>query len=45
MAASNRSQLAMLAHDLEGTRLWAGRALTLVEGRDDREWLSLVRAS
>lgn len=35
MAASNRSQLAMLAYDLDATREWGRRALTLVEGRDD----------
>ena len=37
MAASNRSQLAMLAYDLDGTREWGHRALALVEGRDDPE--------
>ena len=37
MAASNRSQLGMLAYDLEGTREWGHRALALVEGRDDAE--------
>ncbi len=37
MAASNRSQLAMLAYDLDGTREWGHRALALVEGRDDAE--------
>jgi DNA-binding NarL/FixJ family response regulator len=37
MAASNRSQLGMLAYDLEGTREWGQRALALVEGRDDAE--------
>jgi DNA-binding CsgD family transcriptional regulator len=37
MAASNRSQLAMLDLDREGTREWGQRALALVEGRDDRE--------
>ncbi|MGC4110874.1 MAG: LuxR C-terminal-related transcriptional regulator [Nocardioides sp.] len=36
MAASNRAQLGMLAFDLDGTRHWAGRAMSLVEGRDDR---------
>jgi DNA-binding CsgD family transcriptional regulator len=35
MAASNHSQLAMLAYDLERTREWGRRALDLVEGRDD----------
>src|SRR5262249_19605237 len=35
MAASNRSQLAMLAYDLDGTREWGRRALSLVEGRTD----------
>jgi DNA-binding NarL/FixJ family response regulator len=37
MAASNRSQLAMLSYDLEGAREWGRRALALVEDRDDRE--------
>jgi DNA-binding CsgD family transcriptional regulator len=37
MAASNRAQLRMLATDLDGTREWAGRALALVEGADDRD--------
>ena len=36
MAASNRAQLGMLAFDLDTTRHWAGRALSLVEGRTDR---------
>ncbi|HEX4685350.1 MAG TPA: AAA family ATPase [Nocardioides sp.] len=35
MAASNRSQLAMLAYDLAATRTWVRRALGLVDGRDD----------
>jgi DNA-binding CsgD family transcriptional regulator/tetratricopeptide (TPR) repeat protein len=35
MAASNRSQLGMLAYDLAGTRAWGHRALALVEGRAD----------
>jgi DNA-binding CsgD family transcriptional regulator len=37
MAASNRSQLAMLAYDLAGTREWGHRALALVDGREDAE--------
>ncbi len=37
MAASNRSQLAMLAYDLAATREWGRRALALVEGRDDQD--------
>jgi DNA-binding CsgD family transcriptional regulator len=37
MAASNRSQLAMLAYDIAGAREWGHRALALVEGRDDAE--------
>src|SRR4051794_29221460 len=37
MAASNRSQLRMLATDLEGTREWADRAMSLVAGADDRD--------
>jgi DNA-binding CsgD family transcriptional regulator len=35
MAASNRSQLRMLAYDLDGTREWAERALALVAGGTD----------
>lgn len=35
MAASNRSQIAMLANDLATTREWGRRALALIEGRDD----------
>jgi DNA-binding NarL/FixJ family response regulator len=37
MAASNRSQLGMLAYDLDGAREWGRRALALVEGRGDPE--------
>jgi DNA-binding CsgD family transcriptional regulator len=37
MAASNLSQLAMLANDLAGTREWGRRALALIEGRDDAD--------
>ncbi len=37
MAASNRSQLRMLSLDLDATRTWGYRALSLVDGRHDRE--------
>src|SRR5262249_39975178 len=36
MAASNRGQLRMLALDLDGTREWATRAMTLGAGDDAR---------
>jgi DNA-binding CsgD family transcriptional regulator len=39
MAYSNRAQLAMLADDLAGARLWGGRAIALAERLGDQETL------